>query len=333
MIRDARALRPTWTPNNLEHREGAIEHTSSCLKPIQNDRPGEDVLITGPSGSGKTTLARYVCEQLERATLGVRVGEVNCMSDSTRHGALHTLVQDAGVGRDVPRDGASSSKCLDRLRNADDHVVLILDEVDSLADPTVLVSLHVIPHVTMLMICVRETQLRAQIDERVDDRLRAAASIELDAYSTPELVDILQARADYGLATNLGQQTAERIDDHAAGSARRALAILRQAATHAEQNGHSSLSPGLIDNVVEDAEVDVHERNINRLSTHHRILFDIIREHGEIDAGDLHSLYEQRAQSPKSKPTRRRYLHVVEEYELIEKEGATSGATYHYTGP
>lgn len=333
MIRDARALKPAFLPSELVHREGAIDHVSRSLSPIEHDQPGEDTLITGPSGSGKTTLARYVCDQLERQTLGVRIGEVNCMSDSSRHGALHTLARDAGVGRDITRDGASSGKCLDRLRDSDDHIVLILDEVDSLADPTLLVALHDIPNVTMLMVCVRETQLRADVDGRVDDRLRSAASVTLDAYASSQLVDILQARAEPGLTTTLGTATAERIATHAGGSARRALAILRQAARHAEQEGRRSLSPGLVDAVADDAHVDVHERNIEQLSTHHRLLFEIVREHDRIASGELHARYEQCAQTPKSKPTRRRYLHVLERYDLIDSDGATSGTVYEHVEP
>jgi len=327
MIRDARALQPGWTPNDLVHRHGDIEHLSSCLQPIENDFPGEDVLITGPSGAGKTTLARYVTTQLQRETLGVQVGEVSCMSDSSQHAGLHALVRDLGLGLDLARDGTATSTYLDRLRDADDQLVLILDEIASLAEPELVGSLHHIPHVTTIMICVDETDLRADVDARIDDRLRAAASVHLDAYSTSELVDIIEARADHGLTRSLGSATAERIASHAGGSARQAIAILRQGAMQAQQSD-VGLSPGLVDDVVDDAEVDVRERTVSQLSSHHRLLLDVIREHGEVSAGLLRDVYETRAQSPKSEATRRRYLNALERYGLIDSEGATRDRTY-----
>jgi len=65
---------------------------------------------------------------------------------------------------------------------------------------------------------------------------------------------------------------------------------------------------GLVEAITDNAETGVHERNVQRLSTHQRILLKIIRKSGEVAAGELHGEYEEQAQNPKSKPMRRRYL-------------------------
>ena len=331
MITDARALRPIFVPSELHHRDGELEHLSSCLKPIRMDLSGEDALITGPSGSGKTTLARYTVGQLESATLDVRTGYVNCIADSSRTGSMHTLLRDAGLGLDIPLDAASTTQYLDRLRQLDDHVVFILDEVDVLADHDLLVALYEEPNITMVMICVDEDDFLSGIDNRVQSRVRTAEKVRLGKYKHSELVDIIEGRVKAGLHHGAADQaTVARIAEVAAGDARFAIALLRRAAQRAEVKDRSCLSPGLVEDVADDAETEVHKRNIQRLSTHQRILLEIIREDEKVSAGDLHDEYEQRAQNPKSKPTRRRYLQSLERYDLVEQVGATRGTYYQY---
>jgi len=334
MITDARALRQEHVPQELHHREGEIEHLSSCLKPIQQGLSGQSALITGPSGAGKTTLAQYTVGQLERATLDVRSGYVNCISDSSLTGAFHALLRDAGIGFDIPLESASTTQYLDQLRQLDERIVVILDEVDVLADPSVLISLWEEPHVTLLMVCVDEDDFLADADDRVQSRVRGAEKIRLNKYHGHELVDIIQARVTAGLIPGAADHsTIERIAELAAGDARLAIAYLRRAAERAHHEGLDSLSPGLVEDVVDDAETDVHERNVQRLSTHQRILFEIVREEGKIAAGDLHAEYERRAQEQKSEATRRRYLQSLERYDLVEQIGATRGTYYRYSEP
>jgi Cdc6-like AAA superfamily ATPase len=48
MIRDARALRDEFVPQELQHRNSEIDHISSCPRPIEEDVKGDHVLITAP---------------------------------------------------------------------------------------------------------------------------------------------------------------------------------------------------------------------------------------------------------------------------------------------
>ena len=121
-----------------------------------------------------------------------------------------------------------------------------------------------------------------------------------------------------------------RIADLAAGDAQFRIALLRRVAERADIEGRESLSPELVEEITDDAETEVYERNIQWLSTHQRILLNIVREAGEIAAGKLHEKYEEWAQNPKSKPTRWRYLQSLEQYGLVEQIGRTRGTCYRY---
>jgi len=331
MITDARALRDQYLPNELVHRNDDMNSLSSHLSPIEHGFSGENTLVTGPSGSGKTTLAKYTLEMLERETLSVASGYTNCFSNSTTTGVLHSLLIDADLGHDLQRETSSRDQFLRRVRELEDQVVFIIDEVDALEDLGLLAPMFDAENVTLILICVNENGLLSHIDMRIQSRIRSAASMRLDKYRHQELVDIVDGRINAGLRPSAHDRAAiDRLAELAAGDARMAVAILRRAALKADREGIESLSPGLVESVVDGAESDVHQKNIERLSTEKRILYDIIEDHGEIAAEDLHERYEERSLDPRSKPTRRRYLATLERYDLVEQIGATRGSRYRH---
>jgi len=74
----------------------------------------------------------------------------------------------------------------------------------------------------------------------------------------------------------------------------------------------------LAEAVTNDAETRVHEHTCLSFE-HQRALLEIVRERGEVAGDELHDEYEKRVRSPKS--TRRRYLQLLERYELVEQFG------------
>jgi Cdc6-like AAA superfamily ATPase len=126
MITDARALKPRSVPQDMAHRDGEIDHLAAALDPIAS----ENVSIFGPSGAGKTTLAKYVLGRLERDRLEYRWAYHNCMSESSKAGALHSLVRDAGLGRDLRRNGTPTGVYVDRISERDEPMALVLDELE-----------------------------------------------------------------------------------------------------------------------------------------------------------------------------------------------------------
>lgn len=330
MITDARALRPEYVPRDLHHRDGQINHLSSILAPSSLDRT-EDICLFGPSGVGKTTIAKFVLGKLEREMLDLRWGYVNCMRDNSANAVLHEFAREVGIGADLRREGTSRSVVIDRLRDRDEQFIAVLDEVAVLDEETLL-ALYEVPNVSLICITIEEDQWMTSLGQAATSRMHSAAAVRLNKYSHAELVDILDARVVHGLVSSrVADGAVEYIADLAAGDARAGIALLRQAAVHVEDNEMRELTTAVVDSISEDARRDILKGRIRSLGTHQRLLWQIIDEAGELDAGTLHARYENRSNSPKSKSSRRRYLEHLEHYELIESAGSTRDRRYRST--
>ena len=331
MITDARALRKSYVPQELHHREGQIDYLSSALRPITDGDTGEDAFVFGPSGAGKTTIAKFVLRQLEREALNVRWGYVNCISDASKAAVLHRLAREADVGADLRKEGTATSTFLDRLRELESQFVAIIDEVHVLDDMSTLLALYELENVSMVLVTLDEKSLFAEFDSRVKSRLRNVPKVDLDKYSHDEMVDILEGRVKAGLSP--GSITAEavaHIADLAAGDARQAITLLRRSAKHAIEQGAAPISPEIVEGIREDAQRDIRSSRISALSTHQRLLFDLIKDASELRAGELHSRYEEQVSDPRTRSARRRYLGSLEDYELIRSSGSGRGTRYEF---
>ena len=197
------------------------------LQPLADGLGGEDAIISGPSGTGKTTIAKFVVHQIQREAFDVASGYANCISDSTKSAALHTLLRDSGRGADLRVEGSSASSFINQFREIDGQFVAIIDEVDIREDPLMLLSLYELPHVSMLLVTVDEDDLFAGLGSRVKSRIHGAARVELDRYSHQQMCDILSARVVNGLASGVVErEMIEHIADVAAGDARMGITHL-----------------------------------------------------------------------------------------------------------
>ncbi|WP_435363527.1 BlaI/MecI/CopY family transcriptional regulator [Haloarchaeobius sp. DYHT-AS-18] len=73
---------------------------------------------------------------------------------------------------------------------------------------------------------------------------------------------------------------------------------------------------------------EVATRYAEALSTHQRLLYEIIREQGEVSASELHRLYEEQASEVRAQSTRREYLRAMEKEGVIQSSGEGRGTIY-----
>lgn len=331
MIRDARVLHPEFVPSDVAHRTNEVEGLSTALNPVTEGEPGETTFLYGPSGSGKTCIARYVTEKLQQTVLDIETQYVNCWEDYSRFKTLYRLLEGLDRTLDVHRQSTPKDELLSRLREYDGSpYVVILDEVDQLEDKRVLYDLYRTRGLTMVLIANQPDGLFGPLDDRLRSRLRTVPRIEFGRYSEDELVAILEPRVRRGLEPDTATQEQLRsIADAAAGDARVAIEVLRVAARQARHDGLDRVAESVIRDAVSEAKVEIRQRNVEMLTAHQQVVYEIIADRERITPSELYTAYRERVDDPKTDRTVRNYLQKLEQYNLISAKGENRGRIYH----
>lgn len=329
MLHNARVLDADWVPGDVVHRNAEKNRLRDALQPVIDGERPQDVLIDGPSGAGKTCLARYTTAKLEEQALDVRTQYIDCWNHSKRFRVLLDLLDGVGPTYDVHRN-TPHDELLSRLEDLDSPYVVILDEVDQLADKSLLRELWAIPELTLILIANREADVLDPLDERVRSRLRGAMRVRFDQYSHDELVAILNARAEAALAPDaIDEAQLDHLADAAAGNARDGITFLRQAAQEAEWDGADEITEDHIRTAIPAARDNLRQRSLDKLTADQRLIYDVLLEVGALMPKEIHERYSERASDPKTKRTVRKYLRKLEQYNLVDSEG--EGPSRRYT--
>ena len=330
MIRDARVLRPEFVPREVEHRNAEVNALSNALRPIMDGRPGETALLLGPSGAGKTCVARYTVERLRENVLDIGTQYVNCWQDYTRFRVLYRTLDGIGRTVDIHRQSTPTDELLDRIQRYDGRqYVVVLDEVDQLEDKNALYDLYRARKLSLVLIANREEELFAQLDDRLVSRFHSGVRVQFDKYRLDELVSILAARARWALAADVVDESElALIADAAAGDARVAIGILRNAARRAEQENRDTVTADVVEAAIPEGRREVRRKAVEQLHPHQRALYEILDEAGELNPGELYEAYASAVDEPKTKRTVRNYLSKMSHYGLVTAEGEKRARTY-----
>lgn len=330
MITDARVFQEEFVPDEVEHRNQEINQLSNALEPCLHDEPPEHAFLFGPTGAGKTCIARFTLDRLREQLLDVRYQYVNCWQDYNRFRVLYRLLEGQNQAIDVHRQGTPKDELIQRLReDVETPYIVLLDEVDQLEDRQVLYDLYTLPGITLVLVANREAELFVDMDERISSRLQSGRRIRFEKYTLEELVSILEARVRRGLAEGaVDRDQLERIADEAAGDARVGIGILRSAARHATQHGLEAITDDALEAAIPDARAEIQQQNVEKLSAHQSVLYEIITEYEPISPRELNQRYQQRVTDPRSERTVRNYLTKMTHYKLIQAEGEGKARRY-----
>lgn len=334
IIVDASVLREAFVPEDAIHRDREVNALSQVLQPVTRGQPAAPVLLTGPSGAGKTTIATFAAQRLREAALDAAAVHVNCWQAHTAFKTLYEVLRGIGRGVDVHRQSTPRDELLAELADRQGQLVVVLDEVDQLDDPGLLYDLYQLRGVSMVLVTNEEQSLLQGLDDRLRSRLQTAETVTFDAYRSEQLVDILAARADHGLAPEtIGDDHLRRIADAAGGDARVAISVLRNAARAADAAGADRITAEHVTAAIPDGRQAVRARTLDALRPRQRELYELLRETGEIAPGALYDRYVERVEAPRTKRTIRSWLQKLTQYNLVAASGNGPDRTYRPVDP
>lgn len=335
-------LRPTYTPDNLPHRNEQIQSVASILvAALRGDTPS-NILIYGKTGTGKTAVVKYVGNELEKSgeshEMPCTVIYMNCEVVDTQYRLLATLARH--LGKEVPMTGWPTDQVYEEFKNSLDEkkhvVIVIMDEIDKLVrkGDDVLYNLSRIngdlknARVSLIGIS-NDLKFTEFLDPRVKSSL-GEEEIIFPPYDAEQIHDILEQRAKIAFKKNALNETVTRLcaafaaQEH--GDARRALDLLRVSGEIAERSKSSTVEEKHVRTAQDKIEVDRIVEVVRTLPTQSKLVLlsvlkikERLEKPGDnISTGEVYTAYKQMcADIDADILTQRRITDLISELDML----------------
>lgn len=325
VFKDESKLSLEYIPISLPCRKNELLTLTQLFRSLI-ERPGEvsqRVLIKGKVGTGKTSLAKRFGQDFERAAqarnINVRYVHVNCRIDGSFFNILKNIIRDK-FERAFPERGYSSEEALQILMSLldeeDSHLILVLDELESLIDREGSVPLYSLSRIQesrppgsaqrLSLICIfRVPQCRDAL-RSLDPSTRSTLGhriIDLDEYDSGELLEILNYRIKEAFKENtVLDETVTLISDVASqpdfGSARAAIELTYLSGKCADRMGSTMVLPMHVRMVQPRLSLAIKIGDLEALKEHEKLillatarLLAFNPEEGYIDMGKAEGMY------------------------------------------
>jgi len=309
-------------------RDYQIKELKACFK-----EAGINAWVHGPTGAGKTLCIRYLLERAKRT--GVLTVYVSCRERFTFLSVVEFILDEVKPLRSPQR---SREYQLSVLKEALGHrrTVVALDEVDVLKqkDVTDLVH-HLCAYPRVSVICIAPTRRPLLgLPESVRSRL-FPRQVLFPRYRPEEIREILVMVVGRGLRSgSWSERVLHEIGKRSYGDARRAIALLRHVVQRAEDEGSETIQPRHLKRENFDHYTPHAEDTLAGLSSHHRILYDLVCLRDGIPGPELEGRYigvcRKRGLEPVASRTVSKYLEALCQLRILKREhgAGTSGWVY-----
>lgn len=324
-------LRPSYTPEELPHRDEQIHQLARVLAALLRGETPSNLFIYGKTGTGKTACVKHVAKELERvgdrAPRKVEVVYLNCEIVNTQYRILAQLanvfldkirkrygtgyVNSLGFPEEVPMTGWPTDEVYRCFFRALDHdrqfAVIVLDEIDMLVRKSGDKVLYNLTRINSDLKNAKVSIIGISNDLNfmgyLDPRVRSSLSEEelvFPPYNALQLKDILERRAEISFVDGvLGDGVISLCAAHAArehGDARRALDLLRIAGELAERESAEVVVIDHVRRAFENIERDKMVEAIRTLPTQSKLVLYsmvLLAESGshKIITGNVYNVY------------------------------------------
>ncbi|MDP6905818.1 MAG: AAA family ATPase [Candidatus Thalassarchaeaceae archaeon] len=351
ILLDATPLSYDWVPPEIVGRGKEQEALAAMFAAIGTPGISCRAVITGNVGCGKTVLSRAFGDDISRHLSAIRTittVHVNCRN----HPSIAQVLQRIAKTLDErwPDRGFSSSEVIQgirrNLRTRNQHMLLILDEIDHLLRREGGDLLYQLLRIdegrdesgTLSLILVSQEQVLDQLEGAIISRFGKSNHLALKPYTSEQLTAIASQRAELAtrhgavsesILTLIGQVAAE------SGDARVAIELLEASVKSAEMDGSREVEIQHVDQERKDSKLQTVEPSlVNELLEHEKLTLLAIcrrlRRDPEITTGDAEKLYkvvcEEFSAKPRSHTTFWKNIKSLESRGLMVTRMATAKA-------
>jgi cell division control protein 6 len=330
-------------PDKLPFRDSEARALAETLSTVLKKEPGRpsNLLLFGKPGTGKTAVVKTVVGRLKRkaAELGIEVTVpiINAKLANSAYKLLYEIAEQTGLNKEdkkVHFTGLSMGEATDRILQFIEkkkmHVILVIDEIDSLVDKNGDDLLYSFTRANEQMsrgsfISIVGISNSLTFKDKLDPRVRSSLSEEetvFNPYTVDQLRQILMERAKIAFnedaiadaSINLCAAMAGR--EH--GDARKAIDLLRVAAELAERERAARVEERHVRVAQEKIETDTSYRAVHDATVHDKMVILAIMKSKNGNTGEVYDVYSALCARTDHKPlTQRRVTQIISELEQL----------------